>query len=409
MTEAVAGKKLKILLVHNRYQQRGGEDAVFEEEISLLRSRGHDVETFELSNDEIKTPIDSVQVAIEIQDSPGMHRRVQERIRASNPDVVHIHNFFPLLTPSAHEAVSGLGVPVVQTFHNYRFACANAQFLRGGKPCVKCLLHGPKWGVIHGCYRDSRLASFPVSRMIRKLRSPEWQCHVDRFIALTDFARTKMIEAGFPGANISVVPNSLSLKAAVREKPSKFTILFVGRLAEEKGAQNLISAFAGIAPGKAILKVVGDGPLRADLESFCRRSKVADVEFLGRKTLEETKLEMSRASVLALPSIWFEGFPMVLVEAMSQALPVIASRIGGIPEIVQDRKTGLLCEPSRILEWTEAFEKLIADPALLNLLSAGALSRFQSEYTSEIKVSALEGVYREAIAHRKSSGMSHVS
>jgi len=409
VTEAASGKKLRILLVHNRYQQRGGEDAVFEEEVSLLRSRGHDVHLFEVSSDVIDGLFDSIRVAFQIEYSHLMHRQIQEKIRELKPDVMHVHNFFPILTPSVHEAASELGVPVVQTFHNYRFACANAQFVRDGKPCEKCLSKSPKWGVVHGCYRNSRLASFPVTRMIRKLRTPEWQSHVDRFIALTEFARSKMTQAGFSRDKISVVPNTLSLRAAVREKPSKFTILFVGRLSEEKGIQNLISAFSRIAPGKAILRIVGEGPLRTELERFCRRTNVEGVEFLGRKTAEETKLEMSRASVLALPSIWFEGFPMVLVEAMSQALPTVASRIGGIPEIVLDRKTGILCESTRPLEWTEAFEKLIADPTLVNNLSAAALSRFQSEYTSEIKVTALEGVYRQAIAHRKAQGMSHVS
>jgi glycosyltransferase involved in cell wall biosynthesis len=286
---------LRILQVHNTYQQAGGEDAVVANEGALLSGRGHDVRLWSANNDEIEGAWAKLKTAWQVPYSHEARRDLAEAIAEFKPDVVHVHNFFPLLTPSIYDACRSAGVPVVQTLHNFRTICAGALLLRDGRPCEDCIGASPYQGALHGCYRGSRLGSLAVARMIsRHRRQGTWQTKVDRFIALTDFAKAKFVEAGFPADKISVKPNFAVNLETRHVETARSGALFVGRLSMEKGIGTLLKAWRGL---DVPLRIAGDGPLM----SIVRGAGTLNVAPLGTLPPDAVSQEMARAAFLVMP------------------------------------------------------------------------------------------------------------
>jgi hypothetical protein len=225
---------VRILQVHNFYQHVGGEDVVAADEQALLKDRGHETRLFSVSvsNDDIVGFLPKLVAAWQTPYSPGAKARLTGEIASFAPDIVHVHNFFPLLTPAVYDACRDAGVPVVQTLHNYRTICAAALLMRDGKPCEDCIRGTPYQAVFHGCYRGSRLGSLAVARMIATHRyRGTWATKVDRFIAMTEFARNKFVAAGFPPEKIATKPNFVVLaESATPVDADRHGALFVGRL-----------------------------------------------------------------------------------------------------------------------------------------------------------------------------------
>ncbi|MDO9009373.1 MAG: glycosyltransferase, partial [Thiobacillus sp.] len=326
---------IRILLAHNAYQHKGGEDTVVEAEIALLRAHGHAVETYFRSNDDV-AGMSSLALAQHTLWSPRTSHDLAEQIRHFQPDVIHVHNTFPLISPSLYWAAEHAGVPVVQTLHNFRLMCLNGLFLREGKVCEDCMGHLPWRGVARACYRESHAASAALAGMLALHRGlGTYQNKVARYIALNGFCRDKFIEGGLPAERVVVKPNFVDFAAP--EPLARSGLLFVGRLSVEKGVATLAAAMA-LLPGAA-LRVAGDGPEAGLLDG------VAGVARLGSLMGEVVRQEMSRAAALVVPSICFENFPRTIAEAFACGLPVIASRIGALADIVTDGETGLLFEP----------------------------------------------------------------
>ena len=281
---------MKILLVHNYYQQAGGEENVFKQELDLLESHGCTVDIFSVDNAKIKGIWEKISAFFNVAYSVRMKNKLTEYILVSRPDVVHVHNFFPLLTPSIYDACQTTGVPVVQTLHNYRTICPGALLLRDGKLCELCVTGSAYHGALFGCYRDSRLGSLAVARMVefhRKKRT--WHNKVERFIALTDFARRKYVEGGFPAEKIVVKPNFYFGKNAYKGGDGKRNgALFVGRLSREKGITTLLHAWQQL---DVPLRIAGDGPLH----DIVVKNKGTNVSPLGRLNADQISSEMSRA------------------------------------------------------------------------------------------------------------------
>ena len=335
---------MRILLVHNYYKLAGGEEIVVHEEGKILRNAGHDVSLFEVSNDRIDGLASQLRVGLNAIYSLSWRRKLREILIRKKPHVVHVHNFFPLLSPSIYDACADVGIPVVQILHNYRLLCPAAQFIRKGRVCEECLARGPFRGVRYGCYRNSRLQTLPGALMVaihKKRRT--WYERVNRLIALTEFAREMFIRAGFPPHKLVVKPNFITTPVTPRKKLGDYAV-FVGRLSAEKGVETLFRAWRELKGMP--LKVIGNGPLL----DRARRISPESVEVLGRKTHEEALSLMSNALFLVLPSEWYEGFPMVIAEAMACGVPVLASRLGAMAEIIDDSRTGLLFEPGNARE-----------------------------------------------------------
>lgn len=387
--------KMRILVAHNRYQQAGGEDSVVQAEVSLLRSKGHEVDVLENDNDDIAGWVAAAKTSIQCVYSISAAREAQRRIARFRPDVVHIHNFFPRLSPSVHSACYAAKVPVVQTLHNYRLLCPAATFLRDGKVCEDCLGKCVPWPAVqHGCYRQSRLASAAVANMLAVHRAwGTWNRTVSRFIALTQFARDKFIAGGLPEERIVVKPNFVDPDPGMGTGKGDYA-LFVGRLSEEKGIRTLLAAWSQL-PTSYRLKIVGEGPLASMVKDASAVG--GGTEWLGKRSKDEVSQLMSEATVLVLPSVWYEGFPLVLVEAFAAGLPIIASRLGAMEELVSDGETGRLFTPGHSEELVRATEWAFSHSDQLLAMRHRARREFEKRYTADANYEILADIYQSAL------------
>lgn len=391
---------MKILVVHNRYREPGGEDSVVAAETALLRRHGHAVETLLFDNTEIpdrRSLAASARLAAGAVWSPAGAARVRAAVRTSGADVVHFHNTLPLVSPAAYAACRVEGAAVVQTLHNYRLVCPNALFFRDGRPCEDCLGRTPPWpGVVHACYRGSRPQTAAVAAMLtaHRLRRT-WHRDVDRFVALSAFSRGKFVAGGLPAAAIAVKPNFLEPDpgAAIAAGDG---FLFVGRLVAYKGLGTLLRAWAGAGPG-APLRIVGDGPLTAEIERAAET--IPAVDHLGRRDRSGVLALMRSSRALVFPSELYENFPVTLIEAFACGLPVIASRIGAIAEIVVDGRTGLLFAPGDAADLAAKVAWARDHPAKMARMGAAARAEYEAKYTAERNYGRLIEIYAEAVDH----------
>jgi glycosyltransferase involved in cell wall biosynthesis len=386
---------MRILVVHNRYLIRGGEDESVAAERELLRQNGHEVDLYEEHNERV-ADLGQLRVALRTVWSPESHRRLRRRLRRRRYDLIHVHNFFPLVSPAAHHAAQAEGVPVVQSLRNYRLLCPNAELFRSGRVCQDCLGRRVPWpGVVHGCYRGSRRATAAVASMIaihNYLRT--WQRMVDLYVAVTRFARDKLIEGGLPADRIVVKPNFVERAPPLGTGAGGYA-LFVGRLSAEKGLSTVLEAWQRI--GFAIpLKIVGEGPLADSVDSVAAQR--LEVECLGRRPLSEVYDLMGGARFLVLPSEWYEPFGRVAIEAFACGTPVIASDMGGMAELIDDRRTGRLFRPGDAGDLARVVEWALGHPRHLAWMRGQARAEFEAKYTAERNYQQLAAIYRRALA-----------
>lgn len=385
---------MRILLLHNRYLHAGGEDVAVTNESDLLASYGHEVHLFAVSNETVRTTWDTVTTALRAPYSAASRRLVTAEILGFRPEVVHVHNFFPLLTPSVYDACRAARVPVVQTLHNYRLLCLNAEFFRRGHTCEACLGRVVPWpGVAHGCYRQSRGASAAVAAMVtlHRLRRT-WSDKVDVYVVLSEFARDKFTQGGLPARKVVVKPNF------VRSDPGPGTgqgryALFVGRLVVGKGVRTLLRACEALQ-GQVTLKIVGDGPLADEVAAVSRR--VTGVEWLGPRPHEQVLALMKDAWVLVFPSLYYENFPIVIAEAYAAGLPIIASNVGSVSLLVEHGRTGLHVRPDDPSDLAAKLLWLWARREERTRLGRNARSEFERKYTAARNYEVLREIYARA-------------
>ena len=363
-------------------------------EAALLREAGHDVVVEEVSNDGIVSAADKAKTLLGAGDNRQSARWIAELLDETRPAIVHVHNFFPLLSPSIHIEAARQGFAVVQTLHNYRLTCANGMHLRNEEPCVKCCEKGPHWAAIRRCYRDSLPGSLAALQMQRKsLHSPEWRQSVHRFVALTEFARKHFEKAGLPADRLTVKPNFVPDPGPPPADPrQRKGFLFVGRLSAEKGARMLVEAWRNI-PGED-LTIAGDGP---ELERL-KAAAPTNVRFTGRLSAAEVRQEMRRAAFLVMPSLWYEGLPVTLIEAFANGLPIIASDIGALRELVKEGKNGFTFAPGSRESLTAA---VVMASSLGNAYPAAATqarATYERHYRPEANLRQLEEIYEAALA-----------
>ncbi len=378
---------MRILVVHNTYQKPGGEDVVFAAEAALLEAHGHEVVRFTAANDEIRSANLSTVAAKTIWNRTAM-RQVRALIQRTRPHVMHAHNTFPLISPSIYSAARMERVPVVQTLHNFRLICPNALLRRNGMICEDCLGSFTRWpGVVHGCYRDHRGATGVVAAMLAThTLLGTWTDKVDRYIAMSEFARAKFVQGGYPAEKIIVKPNFLDRDPGLRASPRGY-VLFVGRLSPEKGLNTLLNAVRRITPPPR-LKIAGQGPLlpaQPDVDP--------NVEWLGHRNREQTFELMKGASVLVMPSEWYEGCPLTLIEAFAIGVPVIASRLGTMAEMITDGVTGLHFSPVDDEGLARAIEWALTHPDQMTAMACRARECFEREYTAERNYQQLMSIY----------------
>lgn len=385
---------MRVLAVHNYYQQFGGEDQIFQTETGLLESRGHEVHRYTVHNDKIKGKNPLVLASNTIWNG-STYQEMRQLIREFKPDVAHFHNTFPLISPSAYYAARAEGVPVVQTLHNYRLLCSNALFFRQGKVCEDCLGQVlPVSAIVHACYRGNRKETAGVAAMLT-LHSwlKTWRNQVQVFIAYSQFALDKFIEGGLPAEKFMFKTNFLHPDPGVGEGKGGYA-LFVGRLSVEKGLGVLLDAWKQLEH-PIPLKIVGNGPMSELVTDAVER--IPGVEWLGRKSLPEVYDLMGNASFLVFPSEWYETFGRVAIEAFARGTPVIAADIGAITELVTPYKTGLHFKASDPKDLAAQVEWAISHPDELTQMRQNARAEFEAKYTAEDNYQRLVEIYQTAI------------
>ena len=382
---------MRVLQIHNSYKIPGGEDAVVRNEFELLTNHGISVEQWQVSNHSINTPLSTIQTALSTSYSRRSRNDLQMYLKDKRFDVAHIHNFFPILTTSIYDTLRANGIPVVQTLHNFRSLCAGGLFLRNGKICENCLEGSPYKSVLHKCYRDSHLGTLAVAHAIEKQKTRQvWKNMVDRFIVLTDFARKKFIQGGFPAHKLRVKPNFVTTSLPKGPPPPRQGALFVGRLSHEKGIEHLLAVWEKL---EAPLTIAGSGPLEGKIKSLAPKN----VKLVGHLSPAKVQSLMTRAQFLVLPSRCYEGFPLVIAEAFANGLPIIASRLGAMEELIDDHYTGLHFTPDDPADLRRKVLFALENPAHLASWGKNSRTVFKQRYSPASNFELLMNIYGEAI------------
>ncbi|HVT88111.1 MAG TPA: glycosyltransferase [Tepidisphaeraceae bacterium] len=385
---------MNILLAHNFYQQPGGEDQVFAEEARLLESHGHQVTRFTMDNDAIDG-MGRIGLARKTIWNRESQAPLRKAIRDSRAQVVHFHNTFPLISPAAYYTAHEEGAAVVQTLHNYRLICPAATFYRAGGVCEQCLGRAITWPAVrHACYRDSRPASAAITAMLAYHKwKNTWSREVDLYIALTEFAASKFVQGGFQKDKVLVKSNFVDPDPGFGSGDGDYA-LFVGRLAPEKGVALMIQAWQNPKLG-INLKIIGDGPLRGEVEKAAASNP--QVQYLGRRALSEVYGMMGSARLLVFPSQWYEGQPRTILESFAKGTPVVACRLGSMPELIQPGRTGLLFEPGDACDLAQKVTVLHSGQIEQNEMRKNARKQFEQHFTAAQNYPILLGCYNQAL------------
>jgi len=391
------GMTMRVLHIHNRYQLRGGEETSVESERRMLVSQGQHVIIYDRDNREIEAwgAGSKAKLFFNTTWSRASYRDIERLVRKEKPDVAHVRNTQPLISPSIYWALVRAGVPIVQTLDNFRLFCPATTFLRDGRICEECRDHSLLRSVRYACFRHSRIETLAVAQSLWLHRLlGTWSRRITLYIALTEFGKLKFVQSGLPSERIEVKPHFLGSSPAVEWDHDDYA-MFVGRLSPEKGVVTLLRAWRRIS--RVPLRIVGDGPLRGEIENRVKRDGLANVTMLGERPLDECLRLMRRSRFIVFPSEWFEGLPRVIVEAYACGKPVVASRLGAMAEIVEDGRTGLHFQAGDPEDLAEKVNWLIDHEAATREMGREARSEFESKYTEARNYELLRRIYEKAI------------
>ncbi|MDO9547164.1 MAG: glycosyltransferase family 4 protein [Pelolinea sp.] len=382
-------------MAHDYYQQPGGEDISFQAESDLLESNGQEVLRFTRDNDEISdySKLQKIKLAFNTIWSTPSFNQVEAILQKERPDIVHFQNIFPLISPSALYACQKYSIPVILSIRNYRLMCVNGLFLRDDRICEDCLgMTPPLPGIIHACYRKSHLQSAVVATMLTFYRSIQtWNKKIDSFITPSEFTRTMLIRGGVSEKKIKVKPNFIQ-DLGEREEIEDY-VVFVGRLSPEKGVIPLLKAILKVP--KIKLVIVGDGPLRKNV--ILASDGHSNITYLGHLGQAQSMKVLKSARFLVYPTICYETFGRSIIEAYACGVPVIASRIGAVTELVRDGKTGFLVNPGDDDDLSEKIKNLWDNPDLCKQIGKNARQEYLNRYTPETNYPLLMKIYDSAL------------
>lgn len=391
---------MKILLCHNFYRQPGGERRAVEQHEKMLRDRGHDVARLTRDSREIGSwgLVDKLRFPATAVWSRRTEREVREVVHRERPDIAHVHNVFPLLSPSLYRTLADEDVPIVQTVHNYRFLCPNGLFFTQGEVCERCrqghTLHAIRWRCLHG--KRSISAVYAASVGLHRLGNTFER--IDRFLAPTDFVADKLIEGGLTKRErIEVIPHFLpaplpEIGMLAREDPY---VLYLGRLSHEKGVDLLVEAIGSLPDAR--LLVAGEGPQRKSLERLAGGRASGRVRFLGHVSGERKRRLLAQAEVLVVPSRCYETFGLSVVEALASGVPVVVAGHGGLASVVEHRRHGLWFRPGDPADLRKRLSEILGDPTLRRRLGAQGRRHVEQRYTEDVAYDRLLAVYQELI------------
>ncbi|MEV0598187.1 glycosyltransferase [Streptomyces sp. NPDC050315] len=395
---------MHVLVVHNRYAsaQPSGENKVVDQEVALLRDAGHRVEVFERRSDDIadRSLLSKAAVPLLVPWNPAVRTELAARLRAERPDIVHVHNVFPLLSPAVLAACADAGVPAVATLHNYTQVCPPGTLQRDGRPCTECVgSAAPLPAVRHGCYRGSRLATVPLAVSLQVNRR-RWWSGVERFFCISAAQRDVLVRAGMPAERLAVKHNFVPEPGARREGEGEH-LLYLGRLAEAKGVRLLMAAWDELAASGGVgvpLVIAGTGPLEGEVTAWAAGRD--DVRYVGLYDTAECRKAIARSVAVVAPSTWLEAFGLVVVEAMAAGVPVVAAGHGAFVELVEDGVTGLLHRPGEPASLASCIRRIADGPDRNRAMGQAARRRYEQGFSPAVGLERLVEEYRTAIAGR---------
>lgn len=402
---------MKIAVFHNYYRQRGGEDVMFELECEALREQGHIVVPFSLHNeDEMKNAslTTKARVAWNANHNKTSKALVKKFLERENPDIGHVHNWFPLLSPSIYEAHNELGIPVVQTLHNYRLGCAAGTYRRNGSACELCRPGRTMPAVTNRCYKGSLAGSMAWARMVNKgWKNRTFSDKVSCYISPSREIANRHTAMGLPKRKMRIIPNASADASICKSKhaANQEGAVYIGRLVAEKGVDVLIKAWIIMSDElrrkipetpTPTLRIIGTGP---DQESLNKLA--APYPFINFSNSHLSRVEVQQAITdahfLVFPSRWPEPFGLGVIEAMSAGRPVIASNTGGPAEIVQNGEDGLLVPDEDPEALAKAILSLLEHPEMIKQMGLNARVKYEAKYTPQVYATNLVNLFKELI------------
>jgi glycosyltransferase involved in cell wall biosynthesis len=426
---------MKILQAHNRYRSAApsGENRVVDTEGEALAALGHEVIRFERRSDDIEGWSRAQKASLPARAvwNPETRRDLRSVLRATRPDVVHLHNTFPLLSPAVLYACQQERVPVVATLHNYKLACANGEFYRQGAVCHDCADGRPGQAIRHGCYRGSRVASVPVV-LAGRVHRPAWRSLVSAYIFISASQRDLLSGVGLPPDRVFVRHNLIPSRDVVDPTdhqnlgstinldrpanpanpasptgPQTPTVVYAGRLDPAKGARLLMAAWdrylalarAGSGPAEPGLRLVvaGGGPLAGEVAAWA--ASRPSVELTGQVSRDRCAELVAQARAVLLPSTWEETFGLVAVEAMAAGTAPIAAGHGSFPELITPDVDGVLFTPGNSESLALAISDADTHPERYATLGEQARKTYEARFDPAANLEHLLGIYRFAIDH----------
>jgi len=388
---------MRILIIHNFYKQYGGEDKAVEDQIRLLKSAGHHVYLYSKDNKALNLK-NTIRTFLEAYYSKSTVREIGTIVDQFKPHIAHVHNIYPVISPSVYQTLSDKKVPIAQTVHNYRFICPNGLMFRKGRPCACCLEKGSYYYCgLYRCYRGSFLQSFWYADIISKAYKKGLFNKISRFIALNGFVKNKMIEKGFNEEAIEIIPHFVNINSyEITGNTRKMDyVLYIGRLSAEKGVMTLLKAMKIL--GNINLKIMGDGGLKHEIAEYIKANNMKNVELLGFKTGREKDYIISQAKAIVLPSECYETFGLAVVEGFSLGTAAIVSKGGALEYIIKEGVNGLCFQPGNPNDLAEKIKLIANNERLLEYMSQNAFKTYKEYYSPEIHYKRLMNLYERVI------------
>lgn len=380
---------MKILIIHNPYLEKGGEDEVVNAEIRLLKGYGHEVIFYEKSNAFIeRLPFFKKLffVLFELRFSKVIYKEIKAIVAREKPDIAHIHNIFFCITPSVYLALKEENVPIVQTLHNYRFICGRGTFFKNGAICEKCRDKRFFNSVIGRCWRNSFVLSFLLARIFYEEKN--FLKYIDSFIVLSNFSKLKFIEFGLEERKLHLKGNFLEIENKENRLDQDYA-LFIGRIVDYKGIETLIKAFKLNPLLK--LKIIGDGPLKKDMRGFT--VSLDNIQWLGKLEKDDVFEAIKGSSFLIFPSECYENMPLAIMESFAFSKPVIASNLGAIKELVIDGVNGMLFQGGDASDLSAKASYLLSHNKERIEMGKNANKIYQERFNKEKNYQDLMGIY----------------
>lgn len=406
---------MNILFLNNYYYLRGGSERVFFGEMELMKKNGHNVSAFsrkhpedftslysrffppDITTDKVRLSWEAIKTVKEMLYSGTAKQGLEMLLREVRPEIAHVHNMYGRLTTSVLDVLTENEIPVVMTLHDHKLICPTYRCMRNNRACEECAKGGYIKAVMNRCHKNSLAASAVVALESYYCRwFDKYGKNIRLFLSPSRFLGDKLIKYGWPESRIRIIPNFIHLPEFNPDYTLGRYFLYLGRLSEEKGIHTLIEAFKALDNKSTELLIVGDGPLRNELESLAGND--GRIRFAGYLSGDALQAVTRQAMALVIPSECYENAPLSVIEAMAYGKPVIGSMAGGIPEMVIEGKTGFLFQPGDIQGLKQTMKNFLSlDAYEKEALGKAARKSVEETYTEEAHYLKLMEIYQEIL------------